>query len=82
MLTMRKSGLFRGWPNPAGESRLRLLFDTHVAMWAVAASDRLLQSTRALIEDPNSNVYVPMCSLWEMDQVNARSPHIRANVRG
>lgn len=45
---------------------MRLLLDTHVAIWAVAASRKLSQATKALIEDAHSDVYVSICSLWEI----------------
>jgi PIN domain nuclease of toxin-antitoxin system len=45
---------------------LRLLLDTHVAIWAVAESDRLSLDTQALISDTDSEVCVSMCSLWEI----------------
>ena len=45
---------------------MRLLLDTHVAIWAVTDSIRLPLDTQELISDGASDVYVSMCSLWEM----------------
>jgi len=45
---------------------LRLLLDTHVALWAVAGSPRLGAGARSLIEDPANEIWVSAVSLWEI----------------
>ena len=45
---------------------MRLLLDTHVLLWAVAASRRLPKAVRSLIEDPENEVFFSAASLWEI----------------
>lgn len=45
---------------------MRLLLDTHVLLWAVAASRRLPKSARALIQDEENEVFYSAASLWEI----------------
>ena len=42
---------------------MRLLLDTHVAVWAVADLPRLRSATAAMIEDVGNEVAVSMASL-------------------
>ncbi len=44
---------------------MRLLLDTHVALWAIADSRRLSKVARATILDA-SDVYVSAASVWEI----------------
>jgi PIN domain nuclease of toxin-antitoxin system len=45
---------------------LRLLLDTHVALWALTDDPRLSQRARVLIEDPANDVFVSAASVWEI----------------
>lgn len=45
---------------------MKLLLDTHIAIWAVANSARLSDSARALIADPKNEVVVSVATLWEI----------------
>ena len=45
---------------------MRLLLDTHVLLWAVAASSRLPKATRALIQDEENEVFYSAASVWEV----------------
>jgi PIN domain nuclease of toxin-antitoxin system len=45
---------------------MRLLLDTHIALWAVAKARRLSPRARRLIEAEESDVYVSVVSLWEI----------------
>lgn len=45
---------------------MRLLLDTHIALWAVADDRRLSAKARALIVDPANEVVVSAASLWEI----------------
>lgn len=45
---------------------MRLLLDTHVAVWAVAASSRLSPNTRKLLEDSSHEIFVSAASVWEI----------------
>jgi PIN domain nuclease of toxin-antitoxin system len=44
---------------------MRLLLDTHVALWAIADSKRLSKAARAMMLDA-SEVYVSAASVWEI----------------
>jgi PIN domain nuclease of toxin-antitoxin system len=45
---------------------VRLLLDTHVALWALVDDPRLSPQARALIEDPTHRVAVSAASVWEI----------------
>lgn len=45
---------------------MRLLLDTHVAVWSVAYSERLGYSTRRLIAQDAEAVVVSVVSIWEI----------------
>jgi PIN domain nuclease of toxin-antitoxin system len=45
---------------------MRLLLDTHLLLWAAAASKRLPREARALIEDAANEVYFSAASIWEI----------------
>lgn len=45
---------------------MRLLLDTHVALWAAKTPERITADIRLLIEDPAIGVYVSAASIWEI----------------
>ncbi len=45
---------------------MRLLLDTHIALWAITLDAKLSASARALITDPQNDVFVSVVSLWEI----------------
>jgi PIN domain nuclease of toxin-antitoxin system len=45
---------------------MRLLLDTHIALWAIADDDRLSVKARSLIEDPDNKIFVSAATLWEI----------------
>ena len=45
---------------------MRLLLDTHVALWAIADDPRLKNTARALIADASNTVVVSAVSVWEI----------------
>lgn len=45
---------------------MRLLLDTHVALWAIADSPQLSQKIRKLILDPGNEIIVSAASVWEI----------------
>jgi len=45
---------------------VRILLDTHVALWAISDSPRLKREARGLIEEPDNRIYVSAASLWEI----------------
>lgn len=45
---------------------MRLLLDTHLLLWSAAASKRLPDEARALIEDAGNEVYYSAASIWEI----------------
>ena len=50
---------------------MRLLLDTHVALWAIARRLRLPITIRDLIDDPANDVAVSAVSVWEIAIKNA-----------
>jgi PIN domain nuclease of toxin-antitoxin system len=45
---------------------LRLLLDTHVALWAVSDHERLPAASHDLISDEANEVFVSVASVWEI----------------
>jgi PIN domain nuclease of toxin-antitoxin system len=45
---------------------MRLLLDTHVALWAIADSPRLSETARRLISDAENQVIVSAATIWEI----------------
>ncbi len=45
---------------------MRLLLDTHVALWAVSDDPRLSDIGRRLIADPANEIFVSVATLWEI----------------
>lgn len=53
---------------------MRLLLDTHIALWAVSNDPRLSQAARALIGDTVNDLFVSVVSLLEIAIKRARRP--------
>ncbi len=45
---------------------MRLLLDTHIALWAVTDDQRLSTKARDMIIDPSNDVCVSAASVWEI----------------
>jgi PIN domain nuclease of toxin-antitoxin system len=45
---------------------MRLLLDTHIALWAIVADARLPRRAEELIADPKHTVFVSAASIWEI----------------
>ena len=45
---------------------MRLLLDTHVALWAITDSPRLSAHARSLILDPANSIHISTASVWEI----------------
>lgn len=45
---------------------MRLLLDTHIALWAITDSPALSAEARRYILAPNNEVYVSAASIWEI----------------
>lgn len=51
---------------------MRLLLDTHIALWTATDSPRLPQTVRAMVSDADASLYVSVVSLWEVAIKHAR----------
>ena len=45
---------------------MRLLLDTHIALWAITDSPKLPRQARELILAPSAEIYVSAASVWEI----------------
>ena len=45
---------------------MKLLLDTHIALWAISDSKRLNEGVRALLENREHAVYYSLASVWEV----------------
>jgi PIN domain nuclease of toxin-antitoxin system len=59
---------------------MRVLLDTHVLLWTLAAPDRLDPPARALLEDPANDVLFSAASIWEI-AIKARLGRTDFSVR-
>lgn len=46
---------------------MKILLDTHVLLWALAAPEKLSVKARAVISDPRNAVFVSVASSWEIE---------------
>ena len=53
---------------------MRLLLDTHIALWALADSPQLSPRARELILDMNNQIYLSVASIWEVQIKHAAHP--------
>jgi PIN domain nuclease of toxin-antitoxin system len=53
---------------------MRILLDSHVFVWAKCAPDELSDGARALIIDPENEVFVSLGSAWELWVKHAKKP--------
>jgi PIN domain nuclease of toxin-antitoxin system len=56
---------------------VRLLLDTHVALWAITNRANLSDLARGLIVDPDNDIFVSVATIWEIAIKHAvgRSPN-------
>lgn len=45
---------------------MRLLLDTHIALWAISDDPRLSGNARSIITTPENEIYVSSASIWEI----------------
>ena len=45
---------------------MRLLLDTHIALWAIANPEKLSARAQALIDDRDNQVFVSVVTIWEI----------------
>ena len=45
---------------------MKLLLDTHIALWSLTDDARLSEAARALILDPENDIHVSAATLWEI----------------
>ncbi len=45
---------------------MRLLIDTHIALWLLYKDSRLSPAARALCDDPGNELVVSVASIWEI----------------
>ncbi len=45
---------------------MKYLLDTHTLIWFIEGSEKLPNKLRAIIEDPENNIYISIVSLWEI----------------
>jgi PIN domain nuclease of toxin-antitoxin system len=55
---------------------MRILIDTHLALWFLDGSDRMPVRARELVEDPANDVFVSDASVWEVAIKHAKRPDV------
>ena len=51
---------------------MRLLLDTHVALWWITSDEKLSESARRGIDDDENDVFLSVVSIWEIGIKNTR----------
>lgn len=54
---------------------MRLLLDTHIALWAITDSPRLSTVARELILAPDNEIYISAATVWEIAIKHSLSRH-------
>jgi PIN domain nuclease of toxin-antitoxin system len=57
---------------------MRLLLDTHIALWAVTDDLHLSEVARALIVEPANEVFISVAAIWEIAIKHAVKRRVRA----
>lgn len=52
---------------------MRVLLDTHIALWAIADDDALPRRAREIVEDDTNTLFVSAATIFEIALKNARS---------
>ena len=62
---------------------MKILLDTHIAIWAVLDSEELPDEARAMILDEDNEIYYSAASVWEIPCGRVRSErfYVIANIR-
>ena len=63
---MTLSLLVVGGAGSVGSHTVKLLLDTHIALWAAEGAPQLSATAAALIEHPQNTLYVSAASIWEI----------------
>jgi PIN domain nuclease of toxin-antitoxin system len=54
---------------------VRLLLDTHIALWAITDNPKLSTRARKLVQAPENEIYVSAASVWEIAIKHALGRH-------
>lgn len=61
---------------------MKLLLDTHLLLWVAGDSKKLSKSARALIEDPQNELFFSALSIWEISLKHSlRANEVQADAR-
>ena len=53
---------------------MRYLADTHLALWLIAAPERLSSRAKTMMENPENEWYLSLISVWEVALKHAKRP--------
>lgn len=45
---------------------MKILLDTHIALWSIADSEKLDEQTLKILQDINNEIYYSVVSVWEI----------------
>lgn len=46
---------------------MKVLIDTHIALWAITNNKNLTERAKSVLLDPENDIYVSAASAWEVD---------------
>ena len=53
---------------------MRVLLDTHIALWAVLKTERLSPETKEYLQDPGSKIFYNVISIWKVSLKHSFNP--------
>ncbi len=53
---------------------MKILLDTHIALWAVLKSDALTSETRKMLVSSDNKIYYSVISIWEVSLKHSINP--------
>lgn len=59
---------------------MRLLIDTHIALWAITDDPSLPKRAREWIADPSNEIFVSAATVWEISIKHALGPNCRGAI--
>ena len=55
-------------------TKMKILLDTHMLLWAISGSAKLPSKARKMIVDPDNEIYISIISPWEVELKHIKHP--------
>ena len=54
---------------------MKILLDTHIALWAVMKTDALTNEMKSILLSPNNEIFYSVISIWEVSLKHSINPY-------